>query len=48
MKLNLPYSKKTRKIKKSVQNYEANNKSNPENIFTADEWKLMSLLYELI
>ena len=32
----------------SVQNYVANNKFKPENIFTADEWKLVSLLNELL
>ena len=31
-----------------MQNYVANNKFKPENILTADEWKLVSLLNELL
>ena len=39
--------KRLEKSKTSVQNYVANNKFKPENILTADEWKLVSLLNEL-
>ena len=36
------------KLKTSVQNYVANNNFKPENVLTADEWKLVSLLNELL
>ena len=42
--IHLPNTDKIRNIK----NYVANNKFKPENILTADEWKLVSLLYELL
>ena len=40
--------KRLEKIKTSVHNYVANNKLKPENILTADECKLVSLLNELL
>ena len=41
--------KRLEKLKLSVQSYVANdNNLKPENIFTADEWKLVSLLTELL
>ena len=40
--------KRPEKLKTSVQNYVTNNKFKPENILTADEWKLVSLLNELL
>ena len=36
------------KLKTSVQNYVAKNKFKPEHILTADEWKLSSILNELL
>ena len=40
--------KRLEKLKTSVQNYVANNNFKPENVLTADEWKLVSLLNELL
>ena len=41
--------KRLEKLKLSVQSYMANNNNfKPENILTADEWKLVSLLIELL
>ena len=40
--------KRLEKLKTSGQNYVVKNKFKPENIFTADEWKLVSLLNELL
>ena len=41
--------KRLEKLKLSVQSYVANNNNfKPENILTADEWKLVSLLIELL
>ena len=40
--------KRLEKLKTSVQNYVANNKFKPENILTADEWKLVSVFNELL
>ena len=49
MEFNIPYAEKTREIKLSVQSYVANNNNfKPQNILTADEWKLVSLLIELL
>ena len=39
--------KRLEKIKTSVQNYVTNNKFKPDNILTANEWKLVSILNEL-
>ena len=41
--------KRLEKLKLSVQSYVANNNNfKPQNILTADEWKLVSLLIELL
>ena len=40
--------KRLEKLKTSVENYVANKKFKPENILKADEWKLVSFLYELL
>ena len=41
--------KRLEKLKLSVQSYVANNKNfKPENILTADEWKLFSFHIELL
>ena len=41
--------KRLEKLKLSVQSYKVNNKNfKPENILTADEWKLVGLLIELL
>ena len=40
--------KRLEELKTSVQNYVATKKIKPENILTADEWKLVSLLNELL
>ena len=40
--------KDLKKLTTNVQNYAANNKFKPENILKANEWKLISLLNELI
>ena len=41
--------KRLEKLKLSVQSYMANNNNfKPQNILTADEWKLISLLIELL
>ena len=40
--------KRLEKLKTTSRNYVANNKFKPENILTADEWKRVSLLNELL
>ena len=48
VKLNLPYTEKNRKIKNKCPELRYKNKLTPNNIITADEWKLASHSNELL
>ena len=43
-----PNAERLEKLKTSFQNYVANKKFKPDNVFTADEWKIVSLLNKLL